>query len=1033
MIRKLLLAIFGASAIGLAGCADDPTVGQEPFDGESTVTATVEFRPLVPALDRATRTTGDAIRSIRSLCVLLYDSKGDLVKKYPLAEGEGPGRYKVEEEERTSTPDNPTAEAKTPRATFTLGEGIPYGDYYIYAAANMGGLDDRADEIRTVEGLKSILLTWNEGDIAANDQMLGFFTAAGKVEKQAPLLRLNTKTAALHAWIRRAASKVTVAYDGSALEEGVFIYLKSVAIKDIPSTCKLGDKNTPDEKRQLIAQGEQIVYGTGTDYGENWHARITKGHPVYPYPAGEEYDPTREAEYKAAAHSEKAEALFFYENMQGEGKDKRQDSDDDHKLDAPGNKEEGDAGYKDDKPYGSYIEVKAYYRSINADRIGSGEITYRFMLGKDVKTDYDAERNHHYKLTLKFNRFANDVDWHIDYTEEDPGMLIPSPFYISYLYNHTMLMPLKINTAGREIVSLQAKIVENGWAPTGAPKSEYNSLADRPAEKPFNGFLSLRQTTQTVISGPDGSSDEQTLETANKDYYESNYRHLRNYLTTEGSHDIDAPDPAQNTVLGKEGDGKYWVEIDRESKATTFRIPLYTRAKQLIIKTGFTGNNPYEAYPRTAKVQFVARLRDAEGAEVELKDIATIVQVPRIVNPKGIWRKHDSTTPFHVVLKQLPQENATRFETFPSEGPWKAYVVRGDRSTIHLAQDTVRGSTDTPIDFNIFFEGCDAEESKCAVIRVEYHNYSCYHLIFARQGSASIALVPGGTRWRTCNMRTATTEADCPTEEGSLFRFANWDDPIDATNNVADGFKDHTDTELLIAGTSTRKKWSQIHAANNKASFSDPTVGGKTLRVATFQDFEELYQADDIEQGYGVLYGNDATETLTEVGEVYGHSYTTHGNTDDRGKGYGMRGTFVYNKSENTEYSGRNLFFPIGVSGYGQRKHTDKHTGTEAHAVVKYAGIANTISDIYRPLFYDLYRRPGAIYWLQKLVDETGRPQADYQRALGWDFNYFSFDFNLISAGNIIDNGGWVPTGQESNTGTPDSSNACFVRCVEID
>ena len=239
MIRKLLLAIFGASAIGLSGCAEDPTVGQEPFDGESTVTATVEFRPLVPALDRATRTAGDAIRSIRSLCVLLYDSKGDLVKKYPLTEGEGPGCYKVEEEERTSAPDSPTAEAKTPRATFTLGEDIPYGDYYIYAAANMGGLDDRADKIRTIEGLKSILLTWDQDDMAANDQMLGFFTAAGKVEKQAPLLRLNTKTAALHAWIRRAASKVTVAYDGSALEEGVFIYLKSVAIKDIPRTCKL--------------------------------------------------------------------------------------------------------------------------------------------------------------------------------------------------------------------------------------------------------------------------------------------------------------------------------------------------------------------------------------------------------------------------------------------------------------------------------------------------------------------------------------------------------------------------------------------------------------------------------------------------------------------------------------------------------------------------------------------------------------------------------------------------------------------------
>lgn len=36
--------------------------------------------------------------------------------------------------------------------------------------------------------------------------------------------------------------KVTVAYDGSLLEEGVFVYIKSVQIKDIPSTCLLEAK-----------------------------------------------------------------------------------------------------------------------------------------------------------------------------------------------------------------------------------------------------------------------------------------------------------------------------------------------------------------------------------------------------------------------------------------------------------------------------------------------------------------------------------------------------------------------------------------------------------------------------------------------------------------------------------------------------------------------------------------------------------------------------------------------------------------------
>lgn len=43
------------------------------------------------------------------------------------------------------------------------------------------------------------------------------------------------------------------------------------------------------------------------------------------------------------------------------------------------------------------------------------------------------------------------------------------------------------------------------------------------------------------------------------------------------------------------------------------------------------------------------------------------------------------------------------------------------------------------------------------------------------------------------------------------------------------------------------------------------------------------------------------------------------------------------------------------------------------------------------PLFYDIYKRPGAIYW----TDYSASPKAD-----AWDINYFTFDFNtfLLSA-----------------------------------
>lgn len=83
----------------------------------------------------------------------------------------------------------------------------------------------------------------------------------------------------LHAWIRRAASKVTIAYDASGLKEGVFIYLKSVQIKDIPVNCYLGKTNTPSENEQssLIKDGEIIKYYTGTTppaFDESYPVRL---------------------------------------------------------------------------------------------------------------------------------------------------------------------------------------------------------------------------------------------------------------------------------------------------------------------------------------------------------------------------------------------------------------------------------------------------------------------------------------------------------------------------------------------------------------------------------------------------------------------------------------------------------------------------------------------------------------------------------------------------------------------------------------
>lgn len=1070
MKRNFLTYIFLCILLlGTASsCKDDLLYGGGIIgEGESVISGTVKFKPLTPALNGTTRTAGDAIKSINSLCVLLYDEQENLVKKYPLTPAAGgtttpnEGEYVLSEEKRTDDKTEliggedkvpPPAESKTPHADIKL--TVPYGRYYIYVVANMGDLSGHEEAIRTKEGLKSISLTWNVENIAANNQMFGFFGDAS-TDSDAPLLTINKGTTPLQAWIRRAASKVTIAYDGSDLNENVFIYLKSVTIKDIPTECYLGKSSTVNKDYGDLENGESITYvSEDMAYDEHWPARITRGKPYYYVNQKNEGVSVSRAEYENNklqyaewAHGEVNNALYFYENMQGEGKDKRQDKNEDGKLDAPGLNDDPNAKfYKDQKPYGTYIEVKAYYSSNILGRVSNGDIIYRFMLGKNVTTDYNAERNHHYKLTLKFNKNANDVDWHISYEEPDPGLEVPNPYYISYLYNHSMMLPLKIRTGGTGvgIEQIEARILDNRWAPHNPnPDFVYYKAADKPYNEQWNGFLSLRETKDLNVTADN-----------NKDYYEKHKRGERKYIPKGAG----LPEPGEikgyETTTDSVSDGKCFIRNEGDS-VYHVQLPMYTRAKQLIKATGYTGNNPYVAYQRRAEIKIVVTLtndtkistdgKDFEGnpvANAEDKDLKNpiIYQVRRIVNPKGVWRKSGNNSDFHVQLKRLPKENGTVFQTFSSEGPWKAYVYCGTDDFIKLSNktredaDTIRGETGSIIDFKIRFNGkCGENENRYAIIRVEYHNYTCYHLIFVRQGDAPDDLFDGtGTKWHAYNLRTKSKEADSPLEEGSLFKFNKLDYPIDAMSNKnsttpwinvkPDSFVNDA-SSLWIATDNTENKtkmaWGDIKPFPLSPWGENPvesTIDGLEVanaRVATYEDFHALYAGENIAEGYGVLYGNESNETLDDITGVYGYDYE---NTNR-----GMRGCFIYNKE-----NGKNLFFPIGASGYGHRKHNDRDsddgsgTYNKGNGVLRYASYRNTYLPDKKannsPLFYDLYMRPGAVYWLgqfranSKLPDEM----VDHKLVIGWDFNYFTFDF--------------YPYGVAA---TQSGQDACFIRCVE--
>lgn len=1045
MKRLIYYTVICLMALAGTSCSDefmtDVTIGE----GEAKVSLALDFKPMASALTRAGGgAAGDALKDIECLHVLVYGEDRQLQKQYTIkGNGSQASGYK-----ETTVGRNPgdaengnLAETSTIRATFSLPEKIKNGKYFIYAVANIPDLLTAfKTDIKTVDGLKSLPLTWvssnkPEGDmtettetVRKNSQMLGYFTSEKSVQPEDQPVIVNSANANLHAWLRRAASKVTIQYDGTGLKEGVFIYLQTATIKDIPLQCYLGKENNvgaqdyglqvfPGKDSKDMVDGDIIHYHTAEkapdfEFGvECADHRITTGHPHLDDP-----------------HDENASnALYFYENMQGAGDhmpDKRQDGNGDGALDNPGYP--GDETYrlKDDVPYGTYVEVKAYYISNNIERLGRGAITYRFMLGQDVINDYNARRNCHYKLTLKFKGFANEADWHIEYEEPQPGILAP-PAFISYLYNRDLIYPLKINTGGYYIRKVRAEIVENNWYPDGAEGTEsyYDKDPDILKDKPWNGFLSLRKTSLVELPKPgtDISPDD------NRWFYETNQRGEREY-------DFSRYSGKGEYVHEDKDNGSYRIVKDaREENTYNVYLPMYTRAKSMIGRTGYTGNNPYSAYRRRAKVHFTTTLSPINGEggeEFEIDtDFVPIYQVHRMINPTGIHRSLRSNKPFHVKMMILPNENeATEFETFQSEGPWRAYVIRShncpndgiylsgghssgkasinfDNATIEV--DAIFGRTGSIIDFYVNFDLAPIQgENRYALIRVDYHGYMCQHLIFVRQGDAPDDVVEGGTKWYAMNLKTGTELATNPMDEGSLFKLGNLDQPISALSNknprepwvgVKPGDFSFYPTEgLAIAGTEKRLGWNDIKTG--QYPFPKPNVKGKKMRVASYKDYNQLVSSPDVLQGYGVLYGDDATETATYITDVYGHD-----NAHEKA-GRGMRGCFVYNKK-----TGKNLFFPIGASGYGHRKHTGASPGFEKEpGILRYAASRNgynTDNPSSQPLFYDIYMRSGAVYWLEN-------NEGDFY---GWDINFFSLGFQTIKKGSIM---------------SGDNSDACFVRCV---
>lgn len=1111
MKSKQMLYLCVVILVSLAmGCTDDLGISADNMDeGEATLLVTASFNQEQTELStRAVEAdSGNIIENIHTLYMVVYKADGTLYQLYPVY---GIAPHKDVTNVKYELADNRSKDEKGPKENQALQDSLTgkvtyelklnRGSYYIYAVANVDNLPGM--DISTRDKLKAIEFTWDKNETDKNNQMFGVYSIEpDRTASDGSPLEVSGSATRLHCWVRRLVSKVTVAFDGSDLYDNVQIYITDIAIKDIPKKCTLGNPNRscPDNPNGDPVQNRLKRHDATNgviETGKSIHIQTLSEDVSMIQP--ERYLHVCNDKHRylgidedggsiSNAHAHNALSLFFYENMQGTGKSKKQ-SKNGITIDFPNpDIHKPESGWKDEKAYGTYVEVTGYYRCLTATHVSSGPITFRYMLGQKSPEDddYNAIRNTHYKLTLKFKGYGNDADWHIDY-EEHPGIYINSPQYISYLYNKQMVVSVKI--VGKMTSTLHAEIVgvgketdnwktarKNGetfWRPWGdgskefpdpqnetdpiiptyaypwdntafkfvtgmAPdgnKRPYYWLGKYPytlegsvyEDGPWNSFLSLRQTNIVAVEDNSVTKPEQT----NYNYrfftgqIGGNHRGERTYEIDKGTYDSDTPD------------GSYRVEYTKKAPDGTpteriFYIPLYTRAKTLITRSGYVGNNPYVGYPRKAKVKFWAKIDDPDKGSDDKKSIELdIIQVRRVVNPKGIWRKAKTSNPdFHVRLLRLPKDDLEEdFVSFNSDGGWCADIVSGGDNIISLSTTSdgsgdnkaqhgvthIEGASEHPIDFKIRFNG----EEGCAVVRVRYHNYTCEHDIFCSAGDKPIQLTtrtsPTDKKalwWHPRNVHHFKTDGtpvytDTPVEEGSLFR-RGVSTAILPENNKASklGLPPGSFMVLQAGATNTSSADWEALKPNKDKNFSSWSIPNTNERIATAQDYFTLISTTnepsfEIKQAYGVLYGDGVTEVKYTQKEAY--------------ETLGMRGCFVYNKN-----TCQHIFLPIGASGHGHRKHSGGWRSYDPAGALRYASRSYPFDYFdyatlqYQPLFYDLYRRNGAIYWCR---DRKSGTQSGASSS-AFDINYYTMGFN-----------GYGNDATTNDNGS--DSHACFIRTV---
>lgn len=325
------------------------------------------------------------------------------------------------------------------------------------------------------------------------------------------------------------------------------------------------------------------------------------------------------------------------------------------------------------------------------------------------------------------------------------------------------------------------------------------------------------------------------------------------------------------------------------------------------------------------------------------------------------------------------------------------------------------------------------------------HHNTCIHYFFVSQGLGDVPMSVNITYpittvygdnstshtcyWMNRNMKYTGVPCENPLMEGGKFRWGNASQALKPEDDFMPGYGFNIEcystgkTHLQYIGDNV--SFTGIWHPERPTGFrydEHATYKGRFYNDRWPAKYADWTALQSFPRYYGVLYGEESTETATNTTDAY--TYINPGDVK------GMQGLFVWDR-----VNGRHLFFPIGATGYGHRKGSDLYKkdwggdGNVKRDVLKYAqrslemptATAQTI-----PMLYDLWMRKGAIYWYEENEFYTINKEC-----FAHDINYYTYDLNTYGANPVTmaDKGATDP---HTNVACRSAqwADACYVRCV---